>query len=326
MAGAQALLNTLFNIPGIILFEPGAPVLFIFASKPSALEDKDNPDWVPSVNLGYGSSSIDCSRYKRRMKRKVCSLAEDLAESGAADNNDTESNHKDVGVQTDVSMKDLDLQQQVFRDMQLELSKVKDNLKKITLNEDSFKDNDDKVKYFTGLPTYALLLIIFDVVQHHLKETPQSALSKFQKLLLTLMHLRLNFDFTDLAYRFGVSKSTSSRAFEDCLYVMHKRFSRMVSWPERSDLVEKVPSSFLDAFGKKATIIIDCFEIKIEKPSNVVAAAQSYSHYKSSNTAKYLIGISPQGNGFCIYYMSFSHVNFDFNKSSSLFKLNKCLL
>ena len=42
--------------------------------------------------------------------------------------------------------------------------------------------------------------------------------------------------------------------------------------------------------------IIDCFEIFIHRPTNLLARAQTYSQYKHHNTAKYLIGITPQGS------------------------------
>ena len=37
------------------------------------------------------------------------------------------------------------------------------------------------------------------------------------------------------------------------------------------------------------------FEIFSERPSDLMARAQTYSHYKHHNTVKFLIGISPQG-------------------------------
>ena len=52
---------------------------------------------------------------------------------------------------------------------------------------------------------------------------------------------------------------------------------------------------FSTLLAKKTTVIIDCFEVFIEKPSNFLARAQTYSNYKSHNTIKVLIGISPQG-------------------------------
>jgi len=108
--------------------------------------------------------------------------------------------------------------------------------------------------------------------------------------------LRLNLDFTDLAYRFGVSTSTASRVFHTCLPLLHEHFSCFVVWPDRQSLQSNMPYCFLEAFGRKVTVIIDCFEIFIERPSNVLAAAQSWSNYKHNSTIKYLIGITPQGS------------------------------
>ena len=54
-------------------------------------------------------------------------------------------------------------------------------------------------------------------------------------------------------------------------------------------------SEFIDSFGYKTTVIIDCFEIFIDKPRNLMARAQTFSNYKHHNTVKVLIGISPQG-------------------------------
>ena len=57
-----------------------------------------------------------------------------------------------------------------------------------------------------------------------------------------------------------------------------------------------MPVCFQYSFGKKVTVIIDCFEVFIEKPSNLLARAQTFSNYKHHNTIKILIGITPQGS------------------------------
>lgn len=49
------------------------------------------------------------------------------------------------------------------------------------------------------------------------------------------------------------------------------------------------------AFGKQVTVIIDCFEVFIERPTNLLAGAQPFSNYKHHNTIKILIGITSQG-------------------------------
>ena len=56
-----------------------------------------------------------------------------------------------------------------------------------------------------------------------------------------------------------------------------------------------MPHCFKFSFGTKTTVIIDCFEIFIEKTTNLLATAQTFSSYKHHNTIKVLIGITPQG-------------------------------
>ena len=113
---------------------------------------------------------------------------------------------------------------------------------------------------------------------------------------MVLIKLRLNVPNLDLAYRFEVSLSTVSRIFKAWMEVLDVRLSPLISWPEREELWRTMPRCFQYTFGKATTIIIDCFEISIDRPSNLLARAQTYSHYKSHNTAKVLIGITPQGS------------------------------
>ena len=49
------------------------------------------------------------------------------------------------------------------------------------------------------------------------------------------------------------------------------------------------------SFGTKVALIIDCFEVFIERPSNLQVRASTWSLYKHHNTIKILLGIAPQG-------------------------------
>ena len=69
----------------------------------------------------------------------------------------------------------------------------------------------------------------------------------------------------------------------------------LISWPTHDALHKTMPQCFIDSFGYKTTVIIDCFEIFINRPTNLMARAQTFSNYKHLNTVKVLIGISPQG-------------------------------
>ena len=60
-----------------------------------------------------------------------------------------------------------------------------------------------------------------------------------------------------------------------------------------------MPMCFRNKFGCKITTIIDCFELFIDKPTNLTARDLTWSNYKSHNTGKYLIGITPQETTIC---------------------------
>ena len=92
-----------------------------------------------------------------------------------------------------------------------------------------------------------------------------------------------------------VSISTVSRIFSSWMVVMDARLSPLVFWPDRERLWRTMPMSFQYAFGKQVTVIIDRFEVFIERPTNLLARAQTFSNYKHHNTVKILIGITPQG-------------------------------
>lgn len=81
---------------------------------------------------------------------------------------------------------------------------------------------------------------------------------------------------------------------------MDARLSPLVYWPERYQLWHTMPMCFRYSFGKKVTVIIDRFEVFIEKPSNLLARAQTFSLYKHHNTIKILIDITPQGTICCV--------------------------
>lgn len=161
--------------------------------------------------------------------------------------------------------------------------------------EEYFVNNEDRVRFYTGLSGFDVLDITFRFVSP-LVSRKSKTLTLFQEFVMVLIKLRLNVPLQDLAFRFGVSLSTISRKFTTWMTVLDVRLSPLIRWPERDELWRTMPMCFQFSFGKKTTIIIDCFEISIERPSNLLARAQTFSNYKHRNTVKVLIGITPQGS------------------------------
>ena len=56
-----------------------------------------------------------------------------------------------------------------------------------------------------------------------------------------------------------------------------------------------MPMSFRKFF-KKCCVIIDCTEVFVERPTDLLARVQVWSNYKHHSTIKFLIGITPQGS------------------------------
>ena len=161
--------------------------------------------------------------------------------------------------------------------------------------ENWFAEDDEKVAFYTGISGFDVLSTVFRHVSSHV-HSESMTLSKFQEFILTLMKLRLNTPMQDLAYRFGVSRSTVSRIFQKWMIVMDCRLQPLIVWPDCGDLWRTMPQCFQFSFGKRVTVIIDCFEVFTNRPSNLYARAQTYSSYKNHNTVKILIEITPQGS------------------------------
>ena len=157
-----------------------------------------------------------------------------------------------------------------------------------------FQNDYDKVKYYTGLPTFQLLMVTFHFVRDYVKLS--KSLTKFQECMIVLAKLRLNLGLQDLAYRARVSASTISRSLHKWIHALDVRLTpACIIWPDREELQKTMPFCFRQSFGNKVVVVIDCFEVFVDRPSNLLARAETWSQYKHHNTCKFLIGVTPQG-------------------------------
>ena len=113
--------------------------------------------------------------------------------------------------------------------------------------------------------------------------------------MVVMLKLRINLPLVDLSYRYNLSTSTVSKVLLKWINQMDIRLKCLIIWPERKNLQKTMPNCFHSSFGKKVAIVIDCFEIFLERPSNLKARSSTWSNYKHRNTAKVLLGIVPQG-------------------------------
>jgi len=171
-------------------------------------------------------------------------------------------------------------------------------LQKLTFTFSNLSDTD--VKNYTGVAT-SIFEAIVDMIKvvsplNYWSGKAVGTISVENQLLICLMRLRLDLPYFDLAQRFGLSQTTIQNIFMTFLHALHEIIvvGCMSSIP--SQLKNK--SSLPDLFGDftNCRLIIDCTEFRIAAPrSDLLAASAVYSNYKHYLTAKFLIGVAPNG-------------------------------
>ncbi|KAM7298514.1 uncharacterized protein ISCGN_019109 [Ixodes scapularis] len=114
------------------------------------------------------------------------------------------------------------------------------------------------------------------------------------QLLLVLSRLRVGLLEQDLAHRFGVHVSTVSRVWTFWVGFLADHFAQVSYWPSRQVVNEYMPECFSKVYPS-TRVILDCTEVFIETPSDFRVQSDTYSNYKCHNTAKGLLGITPNG-------------------------------
>ena len=279
------------------------------SGRAAQLWDRFNPDWIPTVHLGHEKKSIDETAKSQANLERSARIKESRKRKA-----EREEKEKVKVMKLEEASEPVEALIDDIEDVTADMRELK--LKHVATNTDEsaclagrqgapgqvydaeyFCNDDDKVKFYTGLPSYEILIKTFSfIAPHATRQFSRARLSKFQEFIMVLMKLRLNVPHQDLAYRFGVSRFVVSRVFNSWIEVMDIRLSPLIVWPERKDLQKTMPRCFTDAFGLKTTVIIDCFEIFIDRPTNLLARAQTFSNNKHHNTVKVLIGITPQGS------------------------------
>jgi len=105
--------------------------------------------------------------------------------------------------------------------------------------DQEYFDSDTKLRFYTELSSYEVLMVVFEHVSLHVSRQTQN-LCRFQEFVMVFVKLRLNVPLQDLAYHFVVSVTTVSRIFSYWIVVMHVRLKFMTSWPEREQLCQAI--------------------------------------------------------------------------------------
>ena len=157
----------------------------------------------------------------------------------------------------------------------------------------SLKNHPRKFTYYTGLEIDKFDAV-FRFVEGALPRKSKYKMEFKDQLLMTLVKLRLNIQFENLADQFNSTKSTLHSIFWKWMDLLYSKLSFLIRWPDHDASFRTLPHVFRQYFPR-LTGIIDCTEIFIDRPKNLKARAQVYSNYKKHSTVKFLIACTPLG-------------------------------
>ena len=176
--------------------------------------------------------------------------------------------------------------------------------------------SDAKMNFYTGLSSNQVFNTVFSLIEpilpqvrywrgtNRITSTKVRTISrsKLKKLcckdefLLRRLRIRFGILNEDLADRFGISPTVCSNTFKTWIRLLRIVLGdSLVQWLPIEAVREHLPEVYQKAGQHRLKCIIDCTEVFIERPKKLEVQAQTWSDYKSHNTVKFLIGISPTG-------------------------------
>lgn len=178
--------------------------------------------------------------------------------------------------------------------------------------------DDSKVKLYTGFPNYETFQGFFNVLlprakrmrfwrahrtpddrkKRTYKSTPKRhgpprQLPLISEYLMTLMRLRLGIVEEALGDMFGVSLDYCSRTLISWIKFLAIEWECLVFPPTKEEVQETLPKAFLNT--PHVRYIIDGTEVFCQGSGDFYLQVLLWSNYKHHHTAKFLIGIAPNG-------------------------------
>ena len=114
------------------------------------------------------------------------------------------------------------------------------------------------------------------------------------QLFLTLVKLKLNLKLTDLAFRFNISPSQTSRYITTWVFSLYNHL-REINWMPAVNQVLGMQQSSFKAKFPTTYAIIDGSDVFIQTPSDLHMQSSTWSQYKHHNTVKFLVACTPNG-------------------------------
>ena len=156
---------------------------------------------------------------------------------------------------------------------------------------EQIKDDDKMIRFYTGFPSFQLLMICFKFLgaavsnlsygdQLKLAKGKPQKLSALNEFFLMLCRLRLGLLEQDSAHRYQISQSSVSRISSTWINC-YSTFKELPIWPSRNVVDSNMPLAFKNLYPS-TRCIIDATEIFIQKPQNPSAQQLTFPAIKTT--------------------------------------------
>ena len=188
------------------------------------------------------------------------------------------------------------------------LQEANAEMKSKRLRLDNVKDNPAKFQFWTNLPNYEVFNALNVYLQTRLdganlcywrgsstgntttssKRGPERKLTFEEELFIVLVKLKTGNFNEDLAHTFDISPAHVSRIFSTHINFLNLELKTLFEMQSSENNQAECFTSF-----ENLKVILDCTEIMVHRASNLDARKKTFSNYKHYDSAKFLVGISP---------------------------------
>lgn len=215
---------------------------------------------------------------------------ENIDLSAGNEGNEPSCSKKDAAVQVNDVLRDTLMQDILI--LQDKLQAALEKLKLVTFRYESI-ENEDLFKSLTGY-SKSQFNVIFDFCKLEDSLSANCFLNQKNQLFLVLVYYRTGICQEFLAHLFQTTQPTVSKMCQKVTDTIYKKVKTVNIWPTKEKVQEKMPLAFHKLYPQ-CRVIIDCTELKIQRPTDSKMQQSTFSYYKNANTLKGMVGITPSG-------------------------------
>lgn len=141
-----------------------------------------------------------------------------------------------------------------------ENASLKAEVGKWKMDQKFLKEDNERVKYYTGLPHFQVLIGLHTSIWLHV--SPQQTAVTVPDALPDTRVPEAGPAHPAHGVPLSRGQENPWHTFNDIICALNAQISPMVRWPRKDALNVNVPLQVVEVYGKQVAVILDCFEIE----------------------------------------------------------------